>query len=159
MEHAPIVVLLDAGADAIEAVRWAAWQSQETSTPLEVAHCYAAPVRTGSDPRLELAEESYRRARATRWLHQALDESAAIPFHLRLVVAAGSVEEVLGPLLRPAGLLVLGSGTPASLIAWSSRQRRCPVVLVPGPGHAAPTAPDLGTYDPVSAQRAEIASS
>lgn len=144
MERAPIIAVLDGSADSLEAVRWAAWQSQETDVPLEVVHAYAGVTARANDAQLKAVHESFERSRATQWLQEALDDSPALPSRLRLVVAVGSLEEVVGQRLQADGLLVVGAHAPAGLVSWCSRVRRSPVVLVPVPARAA-ARPEDGT--------------
>jgi nucleotide-binding universal stress UspA family protein len=134
--HNTIVVGLDGSEASREAVRWAAGQSQSTGDRLLVVHAFRVDgiSRTG-DPTAEpgplrTATESVHRTQATRWLRDALSESPAIPYSLRLEVTEGRWQDVIGRIAADrASLVVLGSS--ASSRALTSL--RLPVVLVPAP--------------------------
>ena len=132
MERAPIIVGLDGSPASMEAVRWAAWQSQETSTPLHVLHAYPSEAGPADQEKeFRSVHESWQRSRASRWLRNALDESPALPYRLRLVVAEGTLEQVLQDRLCPDGLLVLGAPAAEAIPTWCLGRAWCPVVLVP----------------------------
>ena len=133
MERAPIIVVVDGSPGSMEALRWAAWQSQETEMPLEVLHCYPELEAGQHADRIPSVHESRERTRATHSLQAALEESASLPYGLRLVVAVGTPVAVLAQHLRPGSLLVLGAHSEAGLLSWSSRKAQCPVVVVPAP--------------------------
>lgn len=155
MERAPIIVGLDGSPASMEAVRWAAWQSQETSTPLHVLHAYPSEVAPADQEKeFRSVHESWQRSRASRWLRDALDESAALPFRLRLVVAEGTLEQVLADRVCPDGLLVLGAPTAESIPAWCLGRVGCPVVLVPVRASLVPEQP-VAEHDTVGTRLTE----
>lgn len=132
MERAPIIVGLDGSPASMEAVRWAAWQSQETSTPLHVLHAYPSETAPADqEQEFRSVHESWQRSRASRWLRDALDESPSLPYRLRLVVVEGTWEKVLEERLAPDGLLVLGAPAAEAIPTWCLGRAGCPVVLVP----------------------------
>ncbi len=132
MEREPIIVGLDGSPASMEAVRWAAWQSQETSTPLHVLHAYPSETAPADQEKeFRSVHESWQRSRASRWLRDALDESPALPYRLRLVVVEGTLEQVLEDMLCPDGLLVLGAPAAERIPTWCLGRSGCPVVLVP----------------------------
>jgi nucleotide-binding universal stress UspA family protein len=146
MTHSSIVVVLDGGSASREAVRWAAAQSQEQRTPLEVVYAYP-PAGRGptSDAGFRMVTEEWHRARATAWLREALDESPALPYGMHLDVTDEDLSEHLRRRLRPGGLLVVGSRSSAAVISSCMRQSSCPVVLVPPPRQVGT---DLSTEQP-----------
>lgn len=133
---ASIVAVLSGRPDSLEAVRWAAWLSRQSGLRLDVVHAYPREPGAGADPGWRARRESGERARARKWLATALDECAAEPHDLRLVVAEGEVEEVVDANLHEGDVLVSGSHGPAGLVSWGCRIRGCPVVLVPPDGIA-----------------------
>lgn len=134
--HSAIVVGLDGSEASREAVRWAAGQSQVTGHRLLAVHafCVSGTSRT-SDPAgeagtLRTATESVHRTQATRWLREALSESPAIPYSLRLEVTEGRWQDVIGRVAADrASLVVLGSSPASRTLAIL----RLPVVLIPAP--------------------------
>jgi nucleotide-binding universal stress UspA family protein len=130
MDRHSIIVGLNGSPTAKAALRWSAWFSRETRAPLTVVHAYV----TGAVPKLRAAEfriatEATHRAEATGWLREALSDSPAIPFSMRLVVMEGSPEDVLLRQAHAALALVLGMTTGA---AWAvHHDLAVPVVMVP----------------------------
>src|SRR4051794_36609248 len=126
-----IIVALDETSASLDAARWAAWQSQLTGHDLVLVHAYpAGAAPAGSVDDYHAATESWHRAEATRWLHQALDECPAVPYRLRLVVSRGTWSDVLaGPTVKGASLIVVGAGF--DLADGVVRGPACPVVVVP----------------------------
>jgi nucleotide-binding universal stress UspA family protein len=126
-----IIVALDGTSASSQAVRWAARQSQLTGDELVLVHAY----RTGTAPAdcvddYHAATESWHRAEATRWLHQALDECPATPCRLRLVVSRGTWSDVFaGSTVKDASLVVVGAGFDLS--DGLVRGPACPLVVVP----------------------------
>ena len=136
--HNSIVVGLDGSEASREAVRWAAGQSQSTGDRLLVVHAFRVDgiSRTGAPAAeagpLRTATESVHRTQATRWLRDALSESPAIPYSLRLEVTEGRWQDVIGRIAVDRGSLVV-LGNSASSRALTSL--RMPVVLVPAPAY------------------------
>ena len=145
---ASIVAVLTGRPDSLEAVRWAAWLSQQAGLRLDVVHAYTREPGAGADAGSRARRESRERARARTWLAAALDECPALPHDLRLVVAEGELEQVVGANLREGDVLVSGSHGPAGLVSWGCRIRGCPVVLVPASGIAAGPGRDAPSTQP-----------
>ena len=110
-----IVVGVDGGAASAAALGWAAEQSRTTGAPLHVLYSWQLKAS-----QVEAAGVAFRRAaatdaraRATRWVIDALGPSAATCW------ALGIVEGPPGPALvarsRDAALLVVGTGEHAGL--------------------------------------------
>ena len=134
--HDTIVVGLDGSEASGEAVRWAARRSQLTGQRLLVVHAFRVDgISRAGDAAAEpgairTATESVHRTQATRWLREALSESPAIPYSLRLEVTEGRWQDVIGRIAADwASLVVLGSSAPSRALAGL----RLPVVLVPAP--------------------------
>jgi hypothetical protein len=124
MSSASIVAVLTGRPDSLEAVRWAAWLSQQTGLPLDVVHAVAGGPGVRQD-------EALAGERARQWLETALGSCAWSPCQLRLTVTAGPLIDLVDAQLGEAGILVSGSHGPAELVSWACRKRRSPVVLVP----------------------------
>lgn len=145
MSPTSIVTVLDGHPDSLDAVRWAAWLSQETRLPLCVVHAFAHQLAAaGAEARA--ARDRRERARARGWLRAALDPCPSLPHELRLVVAEGDLVKVVGQHIDEGSVLVCGSHGPADLLAWGCRIRGCPVVLVPAT--RTPDAAGLQRTDP-----------
>ncbi len=167
-DRSPIVVGLDGSPAAAEALRWAAWVSQMTSAPLSVLHVYTSdesvpPASRSDRTDARHAQEALARTHATRWLRDALADSSALPYGLRLVVVGGRPATVLTQVSRTASMLVLGRGedgpgrapghTRHGVGEACLAQADCPVVAVKAPGvpaassgsvHATATTPVIG---------------
>jgi hypothetical protein len=141
-----IVVALDEEPSSLEAVRWAAWQSQVTRAELLLVHTYApgeAPAGRAEEYRAVTA--SWHRSQATRLLHAALDESFAIPYRLRLLVEPGPWTEVLAEhLSQGVALIVVGADTDVARTVVRDLEAECPLVVVP---RAQVAAAEFGTRE------------
>ena len=145
MEHAPIVVGTDDTTTAVDAMRWAACESQRTERPLVVVHCYRperADAATG-EPRT--THESAARTWATSWVRHVLTECEATPWRTHLVVRTEPPAEAMVRMSTDAGLLVLGQRAEgdgldegSSVQSYCERWALCPVVLVPPSDRPAP---------------------
>lgn len=139
MSHAPIVVGLDGTPASAEALRWAAWESQETSAPLIAVHVYDAGGDHPHAPDLASVEHALARATATCWFRDALSECSALPWQAHLHVVEGTPSAVLVEMTRDAAMLVLGAppqdpshpGLRQALAERYEAAVACPVVLVP----------------------------
>jgi nucleotide-binding universal stress UspA family protein len=149
-----VIVGLDGSPASLEAVRWAAWLSQETKRPLIVVHAFGSDASPALRTReFHVATEARHRAQATRWLRDALDNSPFIPFGMRLLVSEGAWEQVLDRQAQLAdGVLVLGVTSPGADAFSALAQRRAfPVVLVPdvttAPAHGSDVAPEAPAHE------------
>jgi nucleotide-binding universal stress UspA family protein len=93
MSSPSIVAVISGRRDSHDAVRWAAWLSQHGGLPLTVVHAYHDTATGPARMRMRMQHELRERARAEEWLQNALDESPALPYDLRLVFAEGSPDE------------------------------------------------------------------
>jgi nucleotide-binding universal stress UspA family protein len=153
-----IVVGVDDSPTSAAALRWAAEQSRVTGARLRVVHAWqmnafgAAAVVAGA-ARFGEAASADARARATRWVLDALGGSAAeVPWQLDIV------EGSPGPALvgRSSGtrLLVLGTrehtgprrAVPGSVSHYCLSHAEAPVVAVPAPSEAPPRGTSRGLF-------------
>ncbi len=111
-----IVVGIDASPAAAAALRWAAGQSRATGAPLHVVHSWqmnAVQVESATPAFVEVSVTDAR-ARATRWVLDALgDDAASLPWVLD--VAEGPAGQVLVERSRHADSVVLGTGEHVGL--------------------------------------------
>ena len=78
MQGHHVAVGLNGTPVSFDAVRWAAWASQETRVPLRVVHVFTTEPWPGKDrAEFRTASESWHRSRATGWLRAALGDSDA----------------------------------------------------------------------------------
>ena len=111
-----IVVGIDASAAARAALRWAAAQARLTGAPLRVVHAWqmtAAQVESAT-PAFWETSVADARARATRWVHDALGADA-VALHWVLDVAEGPAGSVLVQRSRTASAVVVGTGEHSGL--------------------------------------------
>src|SRR4051794_38843309 len=106
MEHAPIVVGVEETSSAADALRWAAWKSQEAKAPLVIVHAYQSDASERSA--LRVTSESVARAWATHWVRDALAESGALPWRTQLVVTDEEPADALVRRSAKAAFVVLG---------------------------------------------------
>lgn len=140
MQGHHVAVGLNGTPVSFDAVRWAAWASQETRVPLRVVHVFT----TGPWPEKDRAEfrtasESWHRSQATGWLRAALRDSDALAAGNRLELREGSWPEVLLGATRPDTAFVVIGMTPDAVrqVSAHATRLRCPVVLVPATTTAA----------------------
>ena len=142
-----IVVGLDNGSAAAAALRWAAEQARLTGRPLRVVHAWQlSPLEqaAGSPEYLEAAIADAR-ARATRWVMDALGANAA-EVRWSLDIVEGGPGPALVERSRDAHLLALGTHEHTGLrrTILGSVSHYClshavaPVVAVPRPREEAP---------------------
>ena len=140
-----IIVGLDDGPAAAGALRWAAEQAQLTGSSLHVVYAWqltSFEQATGS-PRYVEAAIADARARATRWVRDALSEMAE-EVRWSLEVVEGGPGPALVERSRNAHLLVLGTHEHTGLrrTVLGSVSHYClshavvPVVAVPRPKEA-----------------------
>ena len=141
-----IVVGLDDGLAAAAAMRWAAEQAKLTGRPLRVVHAWQLSTfeqATGSSRFVEAAIADAR-ARATRWVLDALGAKAA-EVRWSLDIVEGGPGPALVQRSRNAHLLALGTHEHTGLrrTVLGSVSHYClshavaPVVAVPRPREAA----------------------
>lgn len=134
-----IVVGVDESAASTAALRWAAEQATLTGRRLRAVHAWSLPSADElSGASLREVSSADARARATRWLEDALrpDHTAAQPL---LSVVEGQPGPVLVEASRTAGLLVVGTHEHTGLrrLVSGSVSHYCishaevPVVAVP----------------------------
>ena len=153
-----IVVGVDASPASAEAIRWAAEQSRVTGRPLRMVHAWQMPAGQvlAADTGFWEASVADTRARATRWVLDALGgTAAAVPWVLDIV--EGPPGPVLVARSENASLLVLGTrehvGMRRALVGSVSHHclthAHAPVVAVPAPTVAAePSGPPSRVTSP-----------
>jgi hypothetical protein len=144
MQGQHVAVGLNGTPVSFDAVRWAAWASQQTRVPLRVVHVFTTELGPEKDSaELRAASESWHRSQATGWLRAALGDSGALAHGNRLELREGSWPEVLLSAHRPDTSFVVIGMTPDAVrqVSAHATRLRCPVVLVPATTPAA-DAPD-----------------
>ncbi len=130
---AGIVVGVDGGPAAAAALRWAARQSRVTGMGIQVIYAWqVAGPHLGTAALLRRAASTDARARATRWVIDALaDSDPSLPWTLNLV------EDAPGPGLvdrsRSALLLVMGPAITTACAALSPGRSRATSSRTPFP--------------------------
>ncbi|HEU0103274.1 MAG TPA: universal stress protein [Mycobacteriales bacterium] len=105
-----VVVGMDGSASAAAALRWAAQQARSTGRPLQVLHCFqlkASQAEAAGEAFCAVATADAR-ARATRWVLDAVGPAVAVPW--TLVVVEGPPGPTLAERSHDAALLVVGTG-------------------------------------------------
>ena len=130
MDRNDIVVALDGSERSLEALRWAARESQLTGDRLVVLHTFEIDDEHPDPSAMRITTESVHRTHATAWLRRALEECAAIPYSIRLEVTEGRWLDVLRRrAARSASMVVIGvDGRRTPEVS----KLGVPVVLVPG---------------------------
>lgn len=137
-----IVVGVNGSPAAAEAIRWAAEQSRISGTPLRMVHAWQMPAGQvlAADSGFWEASVADTRARATRWVLDALGgTAAAVPWVLDIV--EGPPGPVLVSRSQEAALLVLGTREHVGMrrVLVGSVSHHClthahaPVVAIPVP--------------------------
>jgi len=137
-----VVVGMDGSRSATTALRWAVDYTRRRMTPLRVVHAWE--ISANQVMEAPVSEELFQtaatdaRARATRWVLNALGEAApAQPWFLDVV--EGQPGPVLVERSRDAALLVLGTGehvglrrvVSGSVGRYCLSRTPCPMVAVP----------------------------
>lgn len=142
METREIVVGLEGSEAAAAALRWAADEAHRRGASLRVVHSWQLPsgdeLAAGAAFREVTAADA--RARATRWLAEALG-SAGTHAGWVLDIVEGPPGPVLVERARGAALLVVGTGehvgirrlVEGSVSHYCLSHATCPVVAVPAP--------------------------
>jgi nucleotide-binding universal stress UspA family protein len=159
-----VVVGMDGSRSATTALRWAVDYTRRRMTPLRVVHAW----EISADQVMEAAvsEELFQtaatdaRARATRWVLNALGEAPTQPWSLDVV--EGKPGPALVERSREAALLVLGTGEhvgPHRVLSGSVghyclSHTPCPMVAVPAAQPSSSSTSEVVTPDTRAARSA-----
>ncbi|MDQ6686469.1 MAG: universal stress protein [Actinomycetota bacterium] len=131
---------MDGSPASADSLRWAAWESQETSAaPLVVVHICAPKDAIAVSADIRSVRKPRARAQATASFGDALSDSSALPWRTQLQAVDGSAPTVLVERAGHAAMLVPGTpvrsssdpGLRQSLVGHGQHDVPCPVVPVP----------------------------
>lgn len=142
METREIVVGLESSAASAAALRWAADEAVRRGSSLRVVHSWQLPSgdELASGPAYREVTAADARARATRWLGEALGAPGTRAGWV-LDIVEGPPGPVLVDRARDAAMLVVGTGdhvglrrvVEGSVSHYCLSHATCPVVAVPAP--------------------------